>query len=166
MENKIIDGVAAICKILNTHLVEYLIIGGAAVALHGFYRLSHDLSGRPMEKPDLDFWYNPTYDNYYSLLKALHDLGLDVTEFVEEISPEPKRSFFKLETDNYKIDFLPEVLGLSKFRSSFDIAIGTRIREVEIRYLNYDDLITSKKAVDRAKDIEDLEQLKLRRGNR
>lgn len=59
MENNLVESVAKVCKILNTHSVEYLMIGGAAVALHGFYRLSHDSSGRLMEKPDLDFWDNP-----------------------------------------------------------------------------------------------------------
>lgn len=60
------------------HSVEYLIVGGTAVAFHGYDRLSKDLSGQTMEKLDLDFWYNPTYDNYFRLLE---DLGEDVAEF-------------------------------------------------------------------------------------
>ena len=31
-------------------------------------------------KPDLDFWYNPTYENYFNLLKALEELGIDLIE--------------------------------------------------------------------------------------
>jgi hypothetical protein len=50
------------------HSVEYLVVGGTAVALHGYFRQSHDPSGQLMEKHDLDFWYNPTYDNYFKLL--------------------------------------------------------------------------------------------------
>src|ERR1700748_3398138 len=98
-------------------------VGGTAVALHGFYRLSHDPSGRVMQKHDLDFWYNPTYPNYYNLLDALEDLGLDVADFRDEQSPDPKKSFFQVEKDDYKIDFLPEVLGLSRFRLCFDSAL-------------------------------------------
>ncbi len=118
-----------------------------------------------MEKHDLDFWYNPTYDNYFKLLDSLEELGLDVTEFRDEIAPNPKKSFFKLEQENFKMDFLPELLGLSRFRSSFDNRIISKIHDVEVPYINYNDLIESKLALSRTKDIEDIDQLKLRRNN-
>ena len=118
-----------------------------------------------MEKHDLDFWYNPTYDNYFKLLDSLEELGLDVTEFRDEIAPNPKKSFFKLEQENFKIDFLPELLGLSRFRLSFDNRIISRIHDVEVPYINYNDLIESKLALSRTKDIEDVDQLKSRRNN-
>jgi hypothetical protein len=90
-------------------------------------------------------------------------LGLDVTEFRDEIAPNPKKSFFRLEQENFKLDFLPELLGLSSFRFSFDNRIVSRIYDVEVPYINYNDLIESKLALARAKDIEDIDQLKLRR---
>jgi hypothetical protein len=147
------------------HSVEYLVVGGTAVALHGFFRQSHDPSGRLMDKPDLDFWYNPIYDNYFKLLGALEELGLDVTEFKDEVAPNPKKSFFRLEQENSNIDFLPTLLGLSKFRSSYNNRIVGKIQEIEVPYINYDDLIESKLALARSKDIEDIEQLKIRRDN-
>jgi hypothetical protein len=165
VENSLIENVLEVCQTLNAHSVEYLIVGGTAVALHGYYRLSHDPSGKSMEKPDLDFWYNPTYDNYYSLLDALEELGLDVTEFRDEISPNPKKSFFRFEQESFKMDFLPEILGLSRFRTSFNNGILLTIRHVEVRYLNYDDLIQTKKALSRKQDIEDIDQLKSRKDN-
>ena len=63
MENSLVEGILRVCEKLNQHAVEYLIVGGAAVALHGFFRQSYDSSGLPTEKPDLDFWYNSTYDS-------------------------------------------------------------------------------------------------------
>jgi len=68
-------------------------VGGTAVALHGYFRPSLNESGLPAEKPDLDFWYNPAYDNYFRLLNALEELGEDVSEFKAEIAPNPRRSF-------------------------------------------------------------------------
>ena len=147
------------------HSVEYLVVGGTAVALHGFFRQSHDPSERLMEKHDLDFWYNPTYDNYFKVLDALEELGQDVTEFRAEVAPNPKKSFFRLEQEDFTIDFLPELPGLSRFRSSFDNRIISTIYEIEVPYINYDDLIESKLALARLKDLEDIEQLKLRRNN-
>jgi hypothetical protein len=55
------------------------------------------VAGKIAEKPDLDFWYNPTYDNYFKLLNALEELGQDVTRFKDEQTPNPKKSFFRYE---------------------------------------------------------------------
>jgi hypothetical protein len=71
--------------ILNEHLVEYLIIGGAAVALHGHERWSMDASGQDAKVVDLDFWYNPTYDNYFKLLNALEKLGQDIRKLPNSV---------------------------------------------------------------------------------
>ena len=147
------------------HSVEYLVVGGTAVAFHGYFRLSHEDSGQAVEKHDLDFWYNATYDNYYRLLNALEGLGLDVTEFREEMAPNPKKSFFKLEQEDFKIDFLPELPGLSKFHLSFNNRYVSKIVDVDVPYIGYDDLIKSKAALARPKDIEDIKQLKLRKNN-
>jgi len=49
VENSLIESVLKVCKILNMHSVEYLVVGGTAVALHGYFRQSHDASGHLME---------------------------------------------------------------------------------------------------------------------
>lgn len=136
-----------------------MIVGGTAVAFHGYDRLSHDSSGQLLEKDDLDFWYNPTYENYFRLIDALEDLGLNVMEFRDEVAPDPKRSFFRMDQENFQLDFLPEIPGLPKFRGTLMSAPVLTINDVEIRYINFDDLILSKKALGRPKDIDDIEQL-------
>jgi len=160
--NSLIQSVLKVCTILNTHSVEYLIVGGTAVALHGYIRESYDPSGQLMGKHDLDFWYNPTYDNYFRLLEALSKLGLDITEFKKEIAPNPQKSFFRLEQEDFQMDFLPELPGLSKFRQSFNNRIVSNIYDIEIPYISYDDLIKNKAALGRSKDMEDIDQLKKR----
>ena len=60
MENSLPDAVFNVCVILNQFKVDYLIVGGTAVAFHGYHRLSQDPSGEVTDKPDLDFWYNPS----------------------------------------------------------------------------------------------------------
>lgn len=47
------------------------------------------------------------------------DLGQDVTEFKEEQTPNPKRSFFRYEFEKCTLDFLPELKASLKSRSSF-----------------------------------------------
>jgi hypothetical protein len=69
MGKNLTDSILSVCKALNKHLVQYMIVGGTAVALHGYFRLSTNLGGIINDKPDLDFWYKPTYENYFKLLK-------------------------------------------------------------------------------------------------
>lgn len=81
----------------------------------------------------------------------------------EEVSPNPKKAFFKLEQQYFHLDFLPEIPGLNKFRASFLNGIIQTIHNIEARYINYDDLILSKKALGRRKDIEDIDELRRRK---
>ena len=162
MENKLITDLIRVCKVLNNYNVEYLIVGGTAVAIHGYFRITTDIDGTPNEKHDLDFWYNPTYQNYFNLLKALEEIGLDTSMFREESSPNPKKSYFKFETNDFSFDFLPELLSLKKFGSSFKKKEMAEIAGTEIWFLGYDDLIIEKQASGRSKDIIDIEQLKIR----
>ncbi len=94
--------------------VEVLAIGGLAVGLYGHNRVS----GGPVTgdiKADLDFWYKPTTDNYFNLIKALKELDVDTAEIEHRIF-DPKKSFLKIPHKFFHTDFLPQVLGLATAR--------------------------------------------------
>ncbi len=61
--------------------MQYIIIGGTSVALNGYYRHSINLAGELTDKPDIDIWYNPTYENYFNLLKVIEELGARCNKF-------------------------------------------------------------------------------------
>ena len=159
MEKSLTDSILKVCSILNKHSVKYLIIGGTAVAFYGYYRQSTSTEGLPTEKNDLDFWYNPVYENYFKLLDALEELGLDISKFRKEKAPNPKKSFFKYEFDRFKIDFLPEVPGFSKFYTAYNKKEISIINGIEIPVISYADLIVNKRINARPKDIKDIEEL-------
>ena len=56
MENNLADSILSVCKVLNKYAVQYIIVGGTAVALHDYFRQSMNLAGTVANKPDLDFW--------------------------------------------------------------------------------------------------------------
>lgn len=58
--------------------------------------------------------------------------------------------------------FLPTISGLSKFSISYNNKETVNIEGVDINIISYDDLIISKKANARQKDIEDIDQLNSR----
>ncbi len=154
-----------VCSLLNKNKVEYLTVGGTAVALYGYYRMSITVNGKPAEKPDLDFWYNPTYDNYYKLLQAIADMGVDVSRYKNEKNPNPKKSFFKLNFELLTVDFIPELPGLLKFNQSYLKKEVIILQGTEIIFVDFDDLIENKLAIAREKDLEDVEELKRIRNN-
>lgn len=160
MESNLADSILKVCGVLNKHSVQYIIVGGAAVALHGYFRRSMNLDGVIIDKPDLDLWYNPTYENYFKLLNALEELGHNVTEFKEEQTPNPKKSFFKYESENFTLDLLPELRAPLRFRASFEKREVVTLNEIDIPFISYDDLIVDKETSARPKDIIDIEQLR------
>lgn len=89
-----------------------------------------------------------------------------VSEFKEEIAPNPKKSYFRLEFENFTLDFLPELRGLGDFRSSFNAREKVNLRGNEISFISYDDLIKNKEINARPKDLKDIEQLKIIRSKR
>ena len=164
MENSLLDSVLSICKLLNKHGVEYLIVGGTAVGFYGYYRGSTSSDGSLLGKHDLDFWYNPTLENYYKLLDAFENLGVDVSKHRNGIAV-PKQSFFRYEFDEYKTDFLPIIKGLDDFMTSYRRKKIVNLQEVAISIISYEDLLQSKETDSRDKDIDDINQLKSKKQN-
>ncbi|GAB4029850.1 hypothetical protein [Spirosoma gilvum] len=149
-----------IFEILKRNAVEYMVIGGTAVSYYGEYRKSKNPNGAEVDKPDLDLWYAPTYANYYRLLNALAELGRDVTEYKEEPSPDPKRSFFKYEFDDYTLDVLPVIKAPLTFREAYARRKVVEHNGVEIPFISLDDLILDKQVLGRPKDLDDIENMR------
>lgn len=164
MDNNLKNSLLTVCKLLEKHNVQYVLIGGTAVALNGYYRHSINIAGELTDKPDIDIWYNPTYGNYFSILKVMEELGQDVTEFKNEQSPNPRNSFFKLDFEEFTFDILPEIKANIKFLEANKRKETVELEETQIHFMNYFDLIEDKKATARKKDLEDIEQLKKIKG--
>lgn len=165
MDDELLRSLTSVCQLLNKHKIQYMVVGGTAVALYGYFRMSISSWGEPITKPDLDFWYNPTYENYFLLLNVLEELGEDVSAFRRETSPDPRRSFFRMSYDRFSTDFLPMLPGLSKFRDSYANKETADVNGVEVVIIGLDDLITNKQTLAREKDIADIDALRRLRAN-
>jgi hypothetical protein len=163
MDKKLISALLTVCSVLNKHGVDYLIVGGIAVALHGYFRRSIASNGIISDKVDLDVWYNPTYSNYFKVLEALAELGQNVTKHKEERTPNPRKAFFRYVFEDFTLDLLPELKAPLRFGVSFANREDATLGEVSTPFISFDDLLTDKAANARPKDIEDIKQLKARR---
>lgn len=160
MEDNLKATIITVCKLLEKYNVEYIIVGGTAVALNGYYRHSTNASGQLTNKPDIDIWYNSTYDNYFRILKVIEALGEDISEFENEKMPNPRISFFKLDLEDFTIDFLPAIKSNIKFLEANRRKETIQLDEAKIYFLHYLDIIKDKEATARKKDLEDIIQLK------
>ncbi|WP_201983941.1 hypothetical protein [Hymenobacter rubidus] len=163
MDNKLISALLTVCSVLHKHGVDYLVVGGIAVALHGYFRRSIASNGVVADKVDLDIWYNPTYGNYFKVLKALEQLGQDVAKYKQEQTPNPKKSFFKYSFEDLTLALLPELKAPLRFGVSFANREAAALGEVSIPFISFDDLLADKVVNGRPKDIVDIEQLKAKR---
>ena len=90
----------------------------------------------------------------------MEELGINVTKFRNEQAPNPKKSFFTHEFEDFKVDFLPELLGLDKFNISFSAKSVSVINGIEIYILSKEDLIKSKETTARKIDLDDINELR------
>lgn len=159
MENSLVESVLRVCEALNKMQVEYMVVGGTAVAFHGYARISTASDGSPLGKHDLDFWYKPTLENYYRLLDAFDYLEIDTNSHRESVAV-PKESYFRYEFEEFKTDFLPHIKGHSNFNDAYQSKEISSLHDVMIPILSFEDLEESKLADPRPKDIEDIRQLR------
>lgn len=157
--NSLLESIVKVCQALNTHAVDYLVVGGSAVAYYGYFRHSITMAGVPADRPDVDIWYNPTYTNYFKLLDTLVSLGQDVTIHRNEQAPNPKKSFFRYEFDLFTLDLLPSIKSALNFGPAFSRREVIDIGSVAIPFIDFEDLITDKKATARPKDFDDINNL-------
>ena len=136
-------------KALNNQQVEYILVGGYSVILHGYARTTGDM----------DIWVNPTIDNYKRLVNAFQEFGMAVFDMIEKNFLQNKSiDVFTFGRPPVCIDIMKEVKGLD-FRSSYHHSVMVETDGLFVRLIDYRDLIKAKKASGRAKDINDIENL-------
>ena len=136
-------------KALNENKVDYLLVGGYAVILHGYRRTTGDL----------DIWVNTTGENLQKLKVAFLQFGLPTTNLTENnFLQNNSIDVFSFGRAPVSIDVMKAVKGLN-FEAAFNGAEIFIENDLEIRYINYQSLLTAKKSSGRHKDLDDIEKL-------
>ena len=133
-------------ELLEKYKVEFLLVGGYAVILHGYVRSTGDL----------DLWINKTSENYHKLEKVYSDFGAPIFPFEEFLND--KFDVWGIGVEPTKIEVLTHVDGLI-FDESYPLCKYLDLEKFKVPYINLDDLIKNKKASGRYKDLADIEQL-------
>jgi len=136
-------------KVLNDTDVDYVLVGGYAVILHGYRRTTGDL----------DIWVNTTKENYLKLRKALLNFGLPTTDLSEQnFLDNDAIEIFTYGIAPVSIDIMKKVKGLN-FEEVFSSSQLFIDQDLTVRFISYQQLVKAKKAAGRYKDLDDLEKL-------
>jgi hypothetical protein len=134
---------------LNDQRVEYILVGGFSVIIHGYSRTTGDM----------DIWVKKNKENYKRLVLAFNQFGMPVFDMTEEnFLYHPVWNVFSFGKSPVAIDIMTEVKGLS-FEEVFPKSNIYNDQGLLVRTLHKNDLIAAKKASKRSKDLDDLENI-------
>ncbi|HSZ85789.1 MAG TPA: DUF6036 family nucleotidyltransferase [Puia sp.] len=132
----------------NNQKVEYVLVGGMAVILHGYVRGTGDM----------DVWVNKTEENYSKLKNAFQEFGMPVFDMTEEKFLSNEFDVWSFGVSPVKIEVMTAVKGL-QFDETFKMAQYYTENKLEVRFIHLNHLIQAKKASGRYRDLDDIEQL-------
>jgi len=135
-------------ELLNKNNVRYLVVGGYALAFHGF----------PRYTKDIDFWVWVNEDNARNLVKTLEEFGFSSLDLKEDDFLSPGY-VVQLGQPPGRIDLLTSVTGLD-FEECYETRVNIEIRGSKIDFIDLESFKKNKKAVGRYQDLADLENLK------
>jgi hypothetical protein len=134
-------------RLLEKHRIEYMIVGGYAVAFHGYPRFTKDI----------DVFFRLTGENALRLRDALVAFGFREEDLpIEAFSTAGNVLTFGVAPT--RIDLINEIDGVTYDEARPNVVRG-RYGDVEVTFIGLADLVKNKKATPRAKDKGDVEEL-------
>jgi hypothetical protein len=141
------DDLKEFFRLLNENSVEYVIVGGYAVAFHGFVRATKDI----------DVLFHNTPANIKRLMAALVGFGIQESDMVMNTFSEQGR-IIRMGSPPMMIELINAVGGVT-FEEIWKNKVSGHYGNVSVFFLSKNDLLKSKKAAGRPQDIRDLEEL-------
>ena len=141
-------------KLCNKYDVEYLVIGGYAVSIHGY----------PRSTKDLDICIKISEENSEKMVQVIKEFGFASLKLTKEDFL--KSNFFtQLGYDPVRIDIVNDLDAVP-----FEVAwMNKRIVDFEntkINFIGYADLLKVKESAGRPQDLADIHKLRSRNKNK
>ena len=132
---------------LNTNNVQYLIVGGYAVGLHGY----------PRYTKDLDVWLLASADNATHILNALSEFGLEGIGLTKEDFLKTDE-FIQIGYPPNRIDLVLSCDGVD-FMTCYQSRLEVEVDGIIMNFIDLENLKKNKKATGRLQDLADLDNL-------
>lgn len=136
---------------LNNNRVDYILVGGYSVIIHGYNRTTGDM----------DIWVRKTLDNYTKLVAAFQEFKMPVFDMSEmNFLNNQELDVFSFGRPPVSIDIMTAVKGVD-FEEAFSQSIIAEVDKITVRVIHMNQLVKAKKAANRFKDLDDLDNLKI-----
>ncbi len=132
---------------LNDNNVRYLVVGGYAVALHGY----------PRYTKDMDVWVEMTPENAARIVKALDQFGFGSLNLKESDFIVPDQ-IIQLGYPPRRIDILTTLPGV-EFSECYPSHTTVNMEGISVNFIDLENLRKNKRATGRHQDLADLENL-------
>jgi hypothetical protein len=134
-------------ELFNAHKVEYIVVGGYALAFHGAPRFTGDI----------DLLVKPDIKNARHILAALKDFGFASLN-ISESDFVALGNVIQLGVPPIRIDIMTSLTGVD-WENAHAGKVAADYGGVAVHFLGKKEYITNKKALGRKKDLADLEAL-------
>ena len=149
MENIFNEDFKDFITALNNNEVEYILVGGYSVILHGYSRATGDL----------DIWVNKEKENYFKLVKAFKEFKMPVFDMTEDnFLNNRELNVFSFGRPPSGIDIMTDMKGLH-FSEAFKSSCIVEVESLKVRLIELNELLKAKRAAGRHKDLDDIENL-------
>jgi predicted nucleotidyltransferase len=134
-------------RLLADKKVEYLLIGGYAVAFHGF----------PRATADMDIWVKKDSENARRMVEVLREFGFESPELTPSLFLSDD-SLIRMGIPPMRIEVSTSISGVS-FPECYEARVSVDMEGIPVSIIGLDDLKLNKKAAGRHRDLDDLEHL-------
>ena len=134
-------------RLLNSKKIEYLVVGGYAVALYGY----------PRATGDIDIWIAISKENARKTVEALKEFGFNIPTLKEDLFLEKERNI-RMGMPPLRIEILTSIDGV-QFKECYKRKKKVAINGIKINFISLFDLKKNKKASARLQDLADIENL-------
>ncbi len=147
MDIKLPNDFKEFLRLLNSHQVEYLLIGGYAVGYYGYPRATNDM----------DVWVAVHPDNAERLVDVMQAFGFSVPGLSKDLFLREQK-IVRMGVPPMRIEVLTGISGVA-FEECYADRIVGEIDGVVVNLIDLEHLKQNKKASGRYKDLSDLEHL-------
>lgn len=134
-------------ELFNSQAVNYIIVGGYALAFHG----------APRTTGDIDLFVETSPENAQRILTTLHNFGFE-SAGLKMSDFETPGQVVQLGVPPVRVDLITSLTGVS-WDAAYDGRVEGVYGEVPVFYLGREQFLSNKRALGRRKDLADLEAL-------
>lgn len=134
-------------RLLNSHKIEYLVVGGYAVGYHGY----------PRATGDMDVWIAVSETNAEKTSAAIREFGMPHDQITKDLFLDSNK-VIRMGVPPVRIEVITGASGVD-FAECYSRREAIEIDGIPVNFLSLDDLKKNKRASGRHKDLEDLEHL-------